>query len=702
MTDGVDAGAVTLAACLKLRGRAITIDELKRLAGGPSAMSPSDVVIAASKAGFKAKIRRTTIERLARLPTPLIALTQGGGFLLIAQVGSDKLVVRDPRDPSVTDLTPEDFRALWSGHVILIATSRWEEATTQFGLAWFLPRLLKHRLLLSEVLASALFLQLFALVTPLFTMVIIDKVLSVGRSQTLDVLIIGLTVITLFEFIIGNMRRTLSHHMTKRVDAELVAGLFHHMTHLPMAFFATRQTGDTVARVRELEGIRGFLTGPALTAVVDLPFAVVFFVCMGLFSPVLTGVAIVAFLLVLGLHGLAAPALRERLQKKMKSASDSQSFLVEVVTGMETLKALAIEPQMQRAWEEQVVNQSEISGRTEHLTSTVSQIAGLLQKLTIAATLWIGANMVIEGALTPGQLIAFNMLVGRALAPAMRIAQLFQQIHQTRVSVKRLAEILNAKAEPKAGSGNLPALQGKVVFDHVTFRYASDGPAAIDDISLEVEPGEVIGIVGSSGSGKTTLIKLLQRLYIPQSGRILVDGINVAQVDPTWLRRQMGVVLQDAMLFNRSVRDNIAIRNPGAPFSAVEAVAHLAGADEFIRALPHAYDSIVGERGCLLSAGQRQRIAIAQALLTNPSILILDEATSALDYEAERLIQRNMRKICAGRTVFIIAHRLSTVRGADRIITIENGRLIEQGAPEQLLDRGGRYAQLVQMEGMPA
>jgi subfamily B ATP-binding cassette protein HlyB/CyaB len=488
VTDEVDAGAVALAACLKLRGRAITIDELKRMAGGPAILSPSDMVVAAGKAGFKAKIRKTGFERLSRLPMPLIAMTRDGGFLLVAQVAGDRLVVRDPLAPDLTELSAEAFQARWSGHVILVAPSRWEEATSQFSLAWFLPRLLKHRLLLSEVLASALFLQLFALVTPLFTMVIIDKVLSVGRSQTLDVLIIGLTVITLFEFVIGTLRRTLSHHMTKRVDAELVAGLFHHMTHLPMAFFATRQTGDTVARVRELEGIRAFLTGPALTAVVDLPFAIVFFVCMGLFSPVLTAVAMVAFLLVLGLHGLAAPALRERLQKKMKSAADSQSFLVEVVTGMETLKALAIEPQMQRAWEEQVVTQSEISGHTEHLTSTVSQIAGLVQKMTIAATLWIGANMVIEGALTPGQLIAFNMLVGRALAPAMRIAQLFQQIHQTRVSVKRLAEILNAKTEPKAASGNLPAIEGKVSFDHVTFRYANDGPAAVEDITLGSKP----------------------------------------------------------------------------------------------------------------------------------------------------------------------------------------------------------------------
>lgn len=702
VTDEVDAGAVVLAACLKLRGRAITIDELKRLAGGPPTLSPSDMVVAAGKAGFKAKIRKTTLERLSQLPMPLIAMTKEGGFLLVAQVVGGKVVVRDPLAPDVTELSIEDFRQRWSEHTIMVTTSRWEEATSQFGLAWFLPRLLKHRLLLGEVLAAALFLQMFALVTPLFTMVIIDKVLSVGRAQTLDVLIVGLMIITLFEFIIGTMRRTLSHHMTKRVDAELVAGLFHHMTHLPMAFFATRQTGDTVARVRELEGIRAFLTGPALTAVVDLPFAIVFFVCMGLFSPLLTGVAIVAFLLVLGLHGLAAPALRERLQKKMKSASDSQSFLVEVVTGMETLKALAIEPQMQRAWEEQVVTQSEISGRTEQLTNTVSQIAGLVQKITVAATLWIGANMVIQGALTPGQLIAFNMLVGRALAPAMRIAQLFQQIHQTRVSVKRLAEILNAKTEPKASSGNLPSLQGKVTFDHVSFRYANDGPAAVEDITLEVSPGEVIGIVGSSGSGKTTLMKLLQRLYIPQSGRILVDGINIAQVDPTWLRRHMGVVLQDAMLFNRSIRDNIAIRNPGASFATVEAVARLAGADDFIRALPHAYDSIVGERGCLLSAGQRQRIAIAQALLTNPSILIMDEATSALDYESEQTIQHNMREICAGRTVFIIAHRLSTVRGADRIIAIENGHLVEEGPPALLRSQGGRYARLLQLEGVSA
>ena len=302
--------------------------------------------------------------------------------------------------------------------------------------------------------------------------------------------------------------------------------------------------------------------------------------------------------------------------------------------------------------------------------------------------------------MTVGELVAFKMLAGRVAQPVLRLAQVYQDFHQARVSVERLGDILNTVPESayKPGSSSLPAIRGTISFDHVTFRYRIDGAPVLHDICLDVQPGQVVGIVGPSGSGKSTLTKLVQRLYVPESGRVLVDGVDLGVVDPAWLRRQVGVVLQKNVLFNRSIRDNIALADPSLPMERILAAAELAGAHEFILGLPNGYDTRVGERGASLSGGQRQRIAIARALIGNPRILIFDEATSALDYESERVIQDNMRRIASGRTVLVIAHRLSTVRSADRIITLDNGRLVEDGHHEDLLRSGGRYANLFRLQ----
>lgn len=308
----------------------------------------------------------------------------------------------------------------------------------------------------------------------------------------------------------------------------------------------------------------------------------------------------------------------------------------------------------------------------------------------------MGAHLVMDGELTVGQLIAFNMLAGRVSGPILKIVQLWQDFQQAGISIDRLGDILNTPREPSynPNRSTLPNIQGKVEFEHVRFRYRLDGPVILEDFNLAVVPGEIIGIVGRSGSGKSTLTKLVQRLYVPESGRVLVDGVDLSMVDTAWLRRNIGVVLQENFLFDQSVRENIALTNPAASMEDVIRVATLAGAHEFILDLPEGYDSQVGEQGCNLSGGQRQRLAIARALLTNPRILIFDEATSALDYESERIIQDNMTEICKGRTVFIIAHRLSTVRICNRIIVMNKGRILEEGSHDQLLDQQGYYAQL--------
>jgi subfamily B ATP-binding cassette protein HlyB/CyaB len=566
----------------------------------------------------------------------------------------------------------------------------------RFDITWFMGAIHKYRGLLSEVLLASFFLQIFALVSPLFLQVVIDKVLVHRSLGTLDVLVAGMLAISVFEVVLGALRTHLFSHTTNRIDVELGARLFHHLLALPLAYFQARRVGDTVARVRELESLRNFITGSALTLVIDLFFTFVFLALMAFYSPLLTCIVLASFPFYIAISVAATPLFRHRLDEKFRRGAENQSFLVESVTGVETLKSMAVEPQMQRRWEEQLAGYVASSFRVVSLSNVASQGVQFVNKLNMAALLYFGATLVIDGSLTVGELVAFNMLSARVTAPVLRLAQLWQDFHQARLSVERLGDILNTTAEPTYSPGRaaLPAIRGDVTFEHVGFRYRIDGPEVISDISLKIPAGQVVGIVGSSGSGKSTLGKLIQRLYVPESGRVLVDGIDLAAVDPAWLRRQVGVVLQENILFNRSVRDNIALADPALPMERVVAAAKLAGANDFILELQDGYDTIIGERGSTLSGGQRQRIAIARALTTNPRILIFDEATSALDYESERLIQQNMRQITAGRTVLIIAHRLSTVRMADRIITIERGRLIEDGSHEQLIGTGGRYATL--------
>ena len=510
---------------------------------------------------------------------------------------------------------------------------------------------------------------------------------------------IGLAIVSVFEVSLGALRTYVFSQTTNKIDVELGARLFDHLLTLPMAYFANRRVGDSVARVRELENIRNFITGSALTLTIDLLFTFVFFAVMFMYSEMLTYIVLGSLPFYVLISLIVTPIFRRRLNEKFARGADNQAFLVESVAAAETVKAMAVEPQMRRRWEEQLAGYVRASFRTQTLGNIGAQIVQFINKATMVLTLYFGAKAVIAGDMTVGELVAFNMLAARVAQPVLRIAQLWQDFQQTRISVARLGDILNTPRELAQRSGaSLPWMKGGIRFEHATFRYRLDGPTVLSDISLDIPAGQMIGIVGPSGSGKSTLARLVQRLYTPESGRVLIDGIDLAMVDTTWLRRQIGVVLQQNVLFNCSVRENIALADPGLPLERVTAVAQLAGAHEFILELPHGYDTIIGERGASLSGGQCQRIAIARALLGNPRILIFDEATSALDYESERIIQENMRRIAAGRTVLVIAHRLSTVRGADRIVTIDRGRLVEDGTHEELLRRAGRYAQLHRLQ----
>ena len=694
--SGDESGLVAVTILLRCHGIAADPDQIRHRMGA-ARLGVTEILRCAKEFGLKARAQRTSWNRLAVTPLPGIALLRDGGFLILGKVVDDKLLVQRPLSPQPETMTQAELEAIWDGDIILMTRrASLTDLSRRFDIGWFVGAVHKYRRLLGEVLVASFFLQFFALISPLFFQVVIDKVLVHRSMSTLDVLIIGLVALTVFEAVLETLRVYLFAHTTNRIDVELGARLFRHLMALPIAYFQARRVGDLVARVRELENIRQFLTSSALTLVIDLLFTVVFLVVMFYYSTTLTLIVLASFPFYIGISVVAAPLFRRRLDEKFNRGSENQAFLVESVTGVETLKAMAVEPQMQRRWEEQLAGYVAASFRVLSLNNTASQAVQMINKLVVAATLYFGARLVIGGDLTVGELVAFNMLAARVSMPVLRLAQMWQDFHQARLSIDRLGDILNTMPEPSFSPGRaaLPPIRGQVTFEHATFRYRIDGPEVLHNVSFSVQPGQVVGIVGSSGSGKSTITKLIQRLYVPESGRVLVDGVDLAMVDLTWLRRQIGVVLQENVLFNRSIRENIALADPTMSMERVIEAASLAGAHDFILELPEGYDTVVGERGSTLSGGQRQRVAIARALITDPRILILDEATSALDYESERAIQQNMKRIAAGRTVFVIAHRLSTVRNANRIITLEHGRIVEDGNHDELIRTNGRYANL--------
>jgi ATP-binding cassette, subfamily B, bacterial HlyB/CyaB len=697
--SAAESGLAALVLLLRFHGIGADSGQIRHRFSGDIAVP--EMIRCAKEFGLKARILRSTWERLAKTPLPAIAALRDGRYLVLGKASEHRILVQDPLSPRPMLLLREEFEAVWDGHLVLMAGGTGlTDLTRRFGISWFISAIHKYRYLLSEVLLASFFLQLFALVSPLFFQVVIDKVLASRTLSTLDVLIIGLVTISVFDTVLSILRTYLFAHTTNRIDVELGARLFRHLLALPISYFQARRVGDSVARVRELENIRNFLTSSALTLVIDLFFTFVFLAVMFFYSPLLTAIVLAAFPFYIGISVAATPLFRQRLDEKFARGAENQAFLVETVTGVETLKSMAVEPQMQRRWEQQLAGYVAASFRVISLGNTASQTVQLISKLVTAGILYFGARLVIDGSLTIGELVAFNILAGRVSSPVLRLAQIWQDFHQARLSVQRLGDILNTPAEPTFSPGRaaLPAIRGNVIFDHVSFRYRLDGPEILHDINFSVPAGQVVGIVGPSGSGKSTLAKLIQRLYVPESGRILVDGADLAVVDIAWLRRQLGVVLQENVLFNCSIRDNIALAQPGIQIDRVIAAATLAGAHDFILELPEGYDTIVGERGSSLSGGQRQRIAIARALLCEPRILIFDEATSALDYESEQIIQHNMAQIARGRTVFVVAHRLSAVRYADRIMTLDHGRLVEDGTHDELVRRGGRYAALYRIQ----
>jgi subfamily B ATP-binding cassette protein HlyB/CyaB len=665
---------------------------------GDGFFNQQTILLAAKTVGLHGRAVRRRIDQLDNAPLPAIAADKEGNFFILARVEKTEgrrrfLIQRIGATPEILDET--GLRRIWADELIYIASRRsLVGELAHFDFSWFIPAIVKYRRLIIEVVFISVIIQLIGLASPIFFQIVMDKVLVNHATTTLNVIAVGLVLATLFEAVLKGTRSYVFAHMSSKIDVELGAKLFQHLLSLPLTYFHTRRVGDSVARVRELENIRSFLTGNAITVLLDVCFSGIVFAVMLWYSPTLTVVVAASVPVYIAISFFLTPLLRAKLQEKFNRSAESQAFLVETITAVDTVKALAVEPRWINQWGHLLASYVVAGLAAGNVGNFASGCVQLVSKAVTILLMWIGASLVLKDALSVGQLIAFNMLAGQVATPILRLAQLWNDFQQVGISMKRLGDILNVPGERSHSGTAITEIAGKIEFQRVRFRYQPDAQEVLKEISFDIKPGQVIGIVGRSGSGKSTLSKLIQRLYVPGHGRVLIDGNDISAIDPASLRHRVGVVLQENMLFARSIRDNIAVQNSGANLEHIIHCAKMAGAHEFICELPDGYDTLVGEHGVGLSGGQRQRIAIARALLNDPRILIFDEATSALDYESENIIQNNMSQICQDRTVLIIAHRLSAVRHADQILVLDKGEVVEQGKHADLVRRGGIYAKL--------
>jgi len=694
----LNSALVSMALVLRQKDKRISMSELQQQFGHVDNMDPVEMQRSFKDLDIKSRWIPLDSVKLMSFPLPGIVKLNNGEYAVLSQANEESVLLQRYGQSRSEQIEVSDLFQECDASILLITNDDEAKALDEqkFGFKWFFTTIFKYSGVMKETLMASFFIQIFAIITPLFFMIVIDKVFAHNNLSTLDVLVFAMIVVAIFDVVLNGVRTYLMSHTTNRVDLELGARLFRHMMKLPLSYFEARKMGETVARVREMETIRNFLTGSTLTLMIDLLFLFVFLFVMYLFSKSLFFIVLVSLPLFFSVSFFITPLMKSKLEDKHEKLAENQSFMVETLGGIEAIKSSSVEKQYQREYENKLAGLAKCSFNSSTLANLINQTTSFISKGLTVILLYVGANLVIAGHLSVGQLIAFNMLTGRVIQPIQRLAQIWQEFTSMKVSVKRVGDILNAPPEPVMlkGKMDIEKLKGLIEFNNVSFSYSSESEDVLNNINLKVEPGEVIGVVGSTGSGKTTLIKLLQRLYVPTKGKVMIDNVNLSSADGSWLRSQIGVVAQDFVLFNKTIRDNIALGDLNIEDTKIIETAKNVGVHDMIMALPNGYDTVLQERGRGLSTGQRQAIALARALVSDPQILILDEATSALDYESERTFQKNFNRICEGRTTFVIAHRLSTVSQANRIITLEEGVIVENDTPDNLLKSGGRFAKL--------
>lgn len=695
--DNVDGLLKCLLAVARLHGKAVQEQQIKRTyAAHAGSMNMLELLQAAGGLGLLAREIQAPAEKLELLPMPYIASLQGMKPVTVMGCREGVVQVYNPATGRVEGLETGRLRQLWGGSCVLFA-DRPELAESQGeGAGWFVRVLRGYIPQFAKVLFLSLLLQLLGLVSPFFTQVIIDDVLVHNSVSTLDIMVGGMGLVMVFRLLIDGFRSYIFTNIASRADARLSSGLFHHLIYLPVAFFNRWSSGEIVARLREVEQIRQFITGTAMTVLLDVVFTVIYMAVMFHYSVELSLIVLLAVPVYTMLNLVVVPIYRKRLNENFEANAANQAYIIETITGIEAVKHAAAEGLLEKRWGTLLTKYVRSNAAIANLVNVAGSLGGLYQQLFTLAILWYGAYLVMENSLSVGQLVAFQMLAGMVVSPVMRLFGTWQGFQQAKVSLEKLGDIMSSRAEASFNPNRtvLPKLQGHLCLEDVSFRYGTEGRLVLGHLSMDIRAGSCIGIVGPSGSGKSTITKLLQLLYAPESGRILVDGVDMAQMEPSWLRQQIGVVLQESFLFNGTIAENIAIARPEAGLEEIVEAARLSGAWDFIQEMPKGLETNVGERGSSLSGGQRQRIAIARALITRPRILILDEATSALDYRSERSIMQNLHLFAKGRTVIMIAHRLSTVMQCDKIYVIAGGELAEEGKHEELLARQGIYHSL--------